>query len=65
MLRTAAIDPIVLADSQCQLTKARITAGCIPIQRIQVLDGTLSEGLLTDDNAAVVVLDGRRKYLGS
>ena len=65
MLGAFAGDAIVLADRQRQLTVARPTFGLqVLVERIEVLNGALAERLLTDDDAAGIVLDGRGEDLG-
>ena len=60
MLRALARYPVVLADGQGQLAKAFvIRASYVLIERIEVLVRALAECLLADDDAALVVLDGR------
>src|SRR5690606_8823185 len=63
MLRALASDAVVLADRHGQLTEARIATERIAVERIQVLHRALTEGLLAHDDAAAIVLDGRRKDL--
>jgi predicted GNAT family acetyltransferase len=61
MLRALSRHAVILADRQRELAIVRATHQTI--EREQVLHGPLAEGLLTDDHAAVVVLDRGREDL--
>ena len=65
MLRALARHAVVLADRDRELTEARIRAERIAIERIEVLHRALAVGLLTDDDAATVVLNRGREDLRS
>src|SRR5690606_39203149 len=54
---------IVLADRQRKLPV--VVAAHDSVEAEQILDGALAERLLTDHDAAAVVLNGRCKDLGS
>src|SRR5690606_38780389 len=62
MLRALAGDAVVLAYRQRQLSVLVAPHHAVEVE--QVLNGALAERLLPDDDAALVVLDGRGKDLG-
>ncbi len=58
MLRALPGHAVVLAHGQGQLAETRLRPGGVAVERVEVLHGALAVGLLADDDAATVVLDG-------